>query len=172
MGASLLALAKSVHYNYATAPKQTSARSTDAVSATHPGCNLATTGSADLLRWPYRIHATSSKPLRIWLKPRLKSQCQNVLPCAYTSDDMWELMQICFALHPEQGNGKARKQLAKCYGQRYRIASAFVIHVINGPIKRGSDGVALRSFSVLLTSYKNTSTDIIYLSKAPLTSKI
>ena len=81
-------------------------------------------------------------------------------------------MQICFALHPEQGNGKARKQLAKCYGQRYRIASAFVMHVINEPIKRGSDGVALRSFPVLLTSYKNTSTDIIYLSKAPLTSKI
>ena len=50
-------------------------------------------------------------------------------------------------------------------GQPYRIASAWVERVTNGPAIKSEDGAALQLFSVLLTSYKNTLTDIGYLSK-------
>ena len=65
----------------------------------------------------------------------------------------------------EKGYCEARKLLAKRYGQPYRIASACVERVTNGPAMKSEDGAALQSFFVLLTSCKNTLTNIGYLSK-------
>ena len=83
----------------------------------------------------------------------------------YTAGDVQELMRSCLATDSEKGYREARKLLTKRYGQPYRIASACVERVINGPAIKSEDGAALQSFSVLLTSCKNTLTDIGYLSK-------
>ena len=83
----------------------------------------------------------------------------------YTAGDVQELMRSCLAMDSEKGYREARKLLTKRYGQPYRIASACVERVINGPAIKSEDGAALQSFSVLLTSCKNTLTDIGYLSK-------
>ena len=83
----------------------------------------------------------------------------------YTAGDVQELMRNCLAMDSEKGYREARKLLTKRYGQPYRIASACVERVTNGPAIKSEDGAALLSFSVLLTSCKNTLTDIGYLSK-------
>ncbi|XP_020609698.1 uncharacterized protein LOC110048246 [Orbicella faveolata] len=83
----------------------------------------------------------------------------------YTAGDAQELMRSCLAIDSEKGCREARKLLTKRYGQPYRIASACVERVTNGPAMKSEDGAALQSFSVLLTSRKNTLTDIGYLNK-------
>jgi hypothetical protein len=45
--------------------------------------------------------------------------------------------------------------LAKRYGQPYKIASAYVERVTNGPVIKAEDGAALQSFSVLLATGKH-----------------
>ena len=83
----------------------------------------------------------------------------------YTAGDVQELMRSCLAMDSEKGYGEARKLVTKRYGQPYRIASACVERVTNGPAIKSEDGAALQSFSVILTSCKNTLADIGYLSK-------
>ena len=83
----------------------------------------------------------------------------------YTAGDVQELMRSCLAIDSERGYQEARKLLAKRYGQPYKIASAYVDRVTNGSAIKAEDGTALQSFSVLLTSCKNTLSDIGYLSK-------
>ena len=65
----------------------------------------------------------------------------------------------------EKGHREARKLFTKRYGQPYRIASACVEQVTNGPSIKCEDGAPLQTFSVLLPSCKNTLTDIGYLIK-------
>ena len=76
-----------------------------------------------------------------------------------------ESMRSCLAMDSEEGYREARKLLAKRYGQPYKIASAYVKRVTNGPAIKGEDGAALQSFSALLTTCKNTLNEIGYLSK-------
>lgn len=83
----------------------------------------------------------------------------------YTAGDVQELMRSCLAMDSEEGYREARKLLAKRYGQPYKIASAYVERVTNGPAIKAEDGVALQSFSALLTTCKNTLNEIGYLSK-------
>ncbi|XP_078361599.1 uncharacterized protein LOC144645962 [Oculina patagonica] len=83
----------------------------------------------------------------------------------YTAGDVQELMRSCLAMDSDKGYLEARKLLAKRYGQPYKIASAYVDRVTNGPVIKAEDETALQSFSVLLTSCKNTLNDIGYLSK-------
>jgi len=83
----------------------------------------------------------------------------------YTASDVQELMRSCLALDSEEGYREARKLLAKRYGQPYKIASAYVEHVANGPVIRAEDGAVLQSFSTLMTTCKNTLIEIGYLSK-------
>ena len=73
----------------------------------------------------------------------------------YTVGDIQELTR-CLAMDSEKGYREARKLLPKRYGQPYRIASACVERVTNGPAIKSEDGAALQSFSLLLTSCKNT----------------
>ena len=83
----------------------------------------------------------------------------------YTAGDVQELMRSCLAMDSDRGYQEARKLLAKRYGQPYKIVSAYVDRVTNGSAIKAEDGTALQSFSVLLTSCKNTLSDIGYLSK-------
>jgi len=83
----------------------------------------------------------------------------------YTAGDIQELMRSCLAMDSEEVYREARKLLAKRYGQPYKIASAYVEHVTNGPAIKAEDGAALQSFSALLTTCKNTLNEIGYLSK-------
>ena len=83
----------------------------------------------------------------------------------YTAGDVQELMRSCLAMDSEEGYREARKLLAKRYGQPYKIASAYVERVTNGPAIKAEDGAALQSFSALLTTCKNTLNEIGYLGK-------
>lgn len=83
----------------------------------------------------------------------------------YTSGDVQELMRSCLSMQPDEGYQEARKLLKKRYGQSYKIASAYVSRVTNGPPIKHEDGQALQKFSVLLTSCKNTLKEIGCLSK-------
>ncbi len=83
----------------------------------------------------------------------------------YTAGDVHELMRSCLAMDSEEGYREARKLLAKWYGQPYKIASAYLERVTNGPAIKAEDGAALQSFSALLTTCKNTLNEIGYLSK-------
>ena len=83
----------------------------------------------------------------------------------YTAGDVQKLTRSCLAMDSEKGNREAWKLLAKRHRQPYRIALAWVERVTNGPAIKSEDGAGLQLFSVLLTSYKNTLTDIGYLSK-------
>ena len=83
----------------------------------------------------------------------------------YTSGDVQELMQSCLSMRPDEGYQEARRLLKERYGQGYKIASAYVTRVTNGPPIKNEDGHALHKFSVLLTSCKNTLKEIGCLNK-------
>ena len=68
-------------------------------------------------------------------------------------------------MKPDEGYVEARCLLKERYGQGYKIGTALVDRVINGPPVRHEDSNALQKFSVLLTSYKNTLKEIGYLNK-------
>ena len=63
-------------------------------------------------------------------------------------------------MREEGGYQKARNLLEKRYEQSYRIASTFVDNLVEGSTIKAEDGEVLRSFSILLTSCKNTLQDI------------
>ena len=68
-------------------------------------------------------------------------------------------------MQPDEGYREARRLLKARYGQNYKIASAYVTRVTNGPPIRHEDGQALQKFSILLTSCKNTLRQVGYLNK-------
>lgn len=74
-------------------------------------------------------------------------------------------MQSCLSMKSDEGYAAARKLLKERYGQSYKIATAYVSQITNGPPIRNKDGTALQKFSVLLTSCKNTLKEIGCLSK-------
>ena len=80
-----------------------------------------------------------------------------------TAGDIQELMCSCLATDLEEGYQEARKLHAKRYGQPYKIASAYVESVTNGPAIKAEDGAALQSFSAPLTTCKSTLNEIGYL---------
>ncbi|XP_046847963.1 uncharacterized protein LOC124441528 [Xenia sp. Carnegie-2017] len=65
----------------------------------------------------------------------------------------------------DEGYLVARKLFKENYGQNYRIATAYLQRIMEGPLIRAKDGEALRRFSVLLISCKNTLKEIGYLNK-------
>jgi len=83
----------------------------------------------------------------------------------YTSGEVQELVSSCLSMKPEEGYQEARSLLKKRYGQSYRIAAAYVDKLTKGPPIKAEDCSALRRFSILLTSCKNTLKEIGYLNK-------
>ena len=68
-------------------------------------------------------------------------------------------------MQPEEGYKEAWRLLKARYGQNYKITTAYVSRVTNGPPIRHKDGQALQKFSVFLTSCKNTLKEIGCLNK-------
>ena len=83
----------------------------------------------------------------------------------YTSGDVQEFMRSCLSMQPEEVYQAARRLFKARYGQNYKIATAYVSRVTNGPPIRHEDGQALQKFSVLLASCKNTLKEIGCLNK-------
>ena len=68
-------------------------------------------------------------------------------------------------MEPDSGYLEARRLLKERYGQGYKIATALVDRLTNGPPIKHEDCNALQKFSVLLTSCNNTLQEIGYLNK-------
>ncbi len=83
----------------------------------------------------------------------------------YTSGQVKELMSSCLSMQDARGYYEARRLLLQRYGQPYKIATAFVDRVTNGPQIKAEDGPGLQKFSTLLTSCKNTLQEIGYINK-------
>jgi hypothetical protein len=83
----------------------------------------------------------------------------------YTAGDVRELMKGCLSMNARDGYSEARRLLKQKYGQDYKIATAYMDRITNGPPIKSEEGDTLQKFSILLTSCKNTLKDIGYLSK-------
>jgi hypothetical protein len=83
----------------------------------------------------------------------------------YTAGDARELMKSCLSMNGPDCYVEARKALKQKYGQKYKIASAYVDRVTNGPSIKSEDAHSLQKFSILLTGCKNALKDIGYLRK-------
>ena len=83
----------------------------------------------------------------------------------YTRGDAQGLMKGCLSMKPDEGYFEARRLLKELYGQGYKIATALVDRVVNGPAVKREDSNALQKFSVLLTSCENTLKEIGYVNK-------
>jgi hypothetical protein len=83
----------------------------------------------------------------------------------YTSGQVKELMSSCLSMQDARGYYEARRLLLQRYGQPYKIATAFVDRLTNGPQIKAEDGPGLQKFSTLLTSCKNTLQEIGYINK-------
>ena len=70
----------------------------------------------------------------------------------YTAGDVQELMHSCLAMNPDKGYQEARRLMKEKHGQNYKITTAYVDRLTNGPPIRSEDGNALQKFSVQLTS--------------------
>ena len=83
----------------------------------------------------------------------------------HTAGRPLELVRSCLYMNPEAGYLKARKLLESQFGQKHKIAMAYVDKVTNGPAIKAEDAEALESFSTLLASCTNTLKAIGYSSK-------
>lgn len=83
----------------------------------------------------------------------------------YTSGAVQELMQSSSLIDSDKGYQEAKRLLKSRYGQPYKIASAYVGKVVNGPQIKSKDGEALQTFSVLLISCRNTIKELNILAR-------
>ena len=83
----------------------------------------------------------------------------------YTRGDVHDLMKRCLAMEPDRGYIEARRLLKERYGQGYKIATALVERLINGPPIKNEDCNVLQKLSIALTNCKNILQDIGYLNK-------
>ena len=83
----------------------------------------------------------------------------------HTAGRAQELVQSCLYMKAEDGYVKAKKLLESKFGQKHKIAMAYVDKVTNGPVIKAEDADALEGFAVLLSSCTNTLKAIGYSSK-------
>ena len=83
----------------------------------------------------------------------------------HTAGRAQELVRSCLYMKPEEGYPKAKKLLESKFGQKHKIAMAYVDKVANGPAIKAEDAEALEGFAVLLSSCTNTLKAIGYSSK-------
>jgi len=83
----------------------------------------------------------------------------------YTSGEVKELVRSCYFLAPHLGYAQARILLQKKYGDKYRIATAYIEKALSWPEIRINDAQALHRFSVFLTSCSNAMQGNRYLDK-------
>lgn len=73
----------------------------------------------------------------------------------YTSGDVNELMRSCLNMKANEGYQEARRLLKERFGQDYKIASAYVNRITEGPPLKAERADELLKLSVLITSCKN-----------------
>ena len=83
----------------------------------------------------------------------------------YTSGPVQELMRSCLTMKESDGYIKARQFLKERYGQSYRIATALVQKIAEGPSIKAEDSAALQQLATNLISCTNTLRDIGSLGK-------
>ena len=83
----------------------------------------------------------------------------------YTSGEVQDLMRSCLTMSPDEGYTQAKRLLKEKYGQDYEIAAAYVNRISKVTSIKSEDGVSLQTFSVLLTSCRNTLQEIGYINK-------
>ena len=83
----------------------------------------------------------------------------------HTAGRAQELVQSCLYMKAEDGYVKAKKLLESKFGQKHKIAMAYMDKVTNGPVIKAEDADALEGFAVLLSSCTNTLKAIGYSSK-------
>ena len=83
----------------------------------------------------------------------------------FSRGDVHDLMKSCLVMEPDRGYIEARRLLKEKYGQGYKIATALVERLINGPPIKNEDCNALQKLSIALTNCKNTLQDVGYLNK-------
>ncbi|XP_071088902.1 uncharacterized protein [Haliotis cracherodii] len=81
----------------------------------------------------------------------------------YTNGEPNDLVRSCLFMNPESGYEQARTLLDKKFGNKYKIATAYMDKALKWPAIKSEDSEALNSFAVFLTSCGNTMTDIDYL---------
>lgn len=83
----------------------------------------------------------------------------------YTTGRVKELVKSCQHMAPDECYRKARDLLEQRFGQKHKIAMAYVDKVITAPPIKVDDGNALEDFSILLSSCKNSLEAMGYLTK-------
>ena len=83
----------------------------------------------------------------------------------HTAGRAQELVQSCLYMKAEDGYVKAKKLLESKFGQKHKIAMAYMDKVTNGPVIKAEDADALEGFAVLLSSCTNTLKAIGHSSK-------
>jgi len=68
-------------------------------------------------------------------------------------------------MESEKGYIEARRLLKERYGPGYKISTALVERLINGPPMKNEDANALQKLSIALTNCKNILQDVGYLNK-------
>ena len=90
------------------------------------------------------------------------------MPGGFTTSSSIQLVERknwCLYMKPEEGYPKVKKLLESKFGQKHKIAMAYVDKVTNGPAIKVEDAKALEGFAVLLSSCTNTLKAIGYSSK-------
>ena len=73
----------------------------------------------------------------------------------YTRGDTQDLMKGCLSMKPDEGYGEARRLLKERYGQGFKVATALVDRVINGPpVKHEDSNVGATLRMVLRTIFR------------------
>ncbi|XP_074649052.1 uncharacterized protein LOC141904366 [Tubulanus polymorphus] len=83
----------------------------------------------------------------------------------YTKGEANEVVKAFLTNEPNVGLANALDALKRHYGQNYRIATAYIDKVTNGPPIRSEDGASLQKLSVILNSCANVLSQIGYVSK-------
>jgi len=83
----------------------------------------------------------------------------------HTSGRPQEIVRSCLYMKAEEGCTQAKKLLESKFGQKHKIAMAYVDQVTNGPRIKDEDTESLEAFSILLSSCTNTLKAIGYSSK-------
>ncbi|XP_046551558.1 uncharacterized protein LOC124261295 [Haliotis rubra] len=81
----------------------------------------------------------------------------------YTIGEPNDLIRSCIHMNPESGYEQARSLLDKKFGNKYKLAAAYMDKALKWPAIKSEDSDALTSFSILLTSCGNTMADKEYM---------
>lgn len=80
----------------------------------------------------------------------------------YTSGEPRNLARSCFHLPPHRGYKEAKEQLEWHFGNKIKVASAFLDKALKWPAVKSEDALGLRSYAIFLKSCHNTMGEMEY----------